>query len=290
MHRVADASDLIVSVKPVPESTGLALRAVGSTGTPLLLDIDDPDLEAALGWRWTPRRIGKEVLKPRLLHELRTIRNAARRLPVIASNPYLAAPYGARVIPHVRHDPGAGSPHTRTAPVIAFVGTINPHKGIDVLRKAFAMLDLTDRTTLIVTDAAPPDAAQGERWIGPTSLEEGVALAGRSDIVPIPSLPLPYSAGQLPVKLIDAMMLGRAVVASRIPPLEWALGESGYLVAPGDVDELAAALNALRDPVMRDSLGQLARERALHRFTVDAQAGNFENACRSALAWGTSRR
>ena len=91
-------------------------------------------------------------------------------------------------------------------------------------------------------------------------------------MVAIPSQDWTYSRGQLPVKIIDAMMAGRAVVGSDLEPIRWALGGTGIVVPPANAEALAAALDSLRSPDIRADLGARARERALATFTPSAIA------------------
>ena len=65
-----------------------------------------------------------------------------------------------------------------------------------------------------------------------------------------------------PLKVLEYMAAGRAVVASRIGVIpEWIEhAHNGWLVAPGEVDDLAAALSLLAsDPARRDRLGSAAQ-------------------------------
>jgi glycosyltransferase involved in cell wall biosynthesis len=71
------------------------------------------------------------------------------------------------------------------------------------------------------------------------------------------------------------MLAGRAIVASDLPPIRWALGDTGLLAQPGDLDSLTRALQTLRDPAERTRLGALARERALNMFTPASVAPAF---------------
>jgi glycosyltransferase involved in cell wall biosynthesis len=83
---------------------------------------------------------------------------------------------------------------------------------------------------------------------------------------------LPSHAEGLPMTLLEAMARGRAGVATAVggTPEVVVDGETGLLVAPGDVDGLAAALERLlRDPGLRARLGRAGRERVAERFTVE---------------------
>ena len=111
--------------------------------------------------------------------------------------------------------------------------------------------------------AARPDA------LGPRLRRLGYrtdipALLASADIFALPS-----QFEGLPMSVIEAMLCGLPVVATAIRgPREQVLdGETGLLVPPGRVDELAGALNRLaRDAPLRHRLGEGGRRRALARY------------------------
>lgn len=115
-------------------------------------------------------------------------------------------------------------------------------------------------------------------------------MQASTDVIAIPSLPHPVSRSQLPGKVCDAMLSAKAVVASRIGPIPWALGDCGILVPPGDVGALAEALSTLTEPAARERLGAAARARALTMFTPEAVAPRLEEALRQAMATAAPRR
>jgi glycosyltransferase involved in cell wall biosynthesis len=89
-----------------------------------------------------------------------------------------------------------------------------------------------------------------------------------------------------PTVALEAMAAGAAVVVSRIGGLPEAVtdGESGLLVAPGDADELAGALERLiGDPAQRERLGAGARAR-VEAFSAPAVVPRYEAAYERALA------
>ncbi|TPX02398.1 glycosyltransferase family 4 protein, partial [Schumannella luteola] len=262
---LAARSDLVIAVKPLPGSFGRALEVAGST--PVLLDIDDPDLESILGVGQPIRALAKAVLRRRRVRAARRLRRRVGEHPVIVSNPVLQRRYGGEVVPHARLDTGPGAEAASTSPTVVFVGTNRRHKGLGVLRRAVADAGLR----LAITDDPPRDRLPHEDWVGPTTLDEGRELVRRGDIVVIPSMPGEvHSTAQLPAKLIDAMIAGRAIAVADFEPLRWALGDTGRVFAPGDPRALTAVLDELRDPALRRELGDAARRRALELFTVDA--------------------
>jgi glycosyltransferase involved in cell wall biosynthesis len=281
-RRAVAGADLVIAVKPLPTSFGLALRLAGDT--PLLLDIDDPDIEVRTVWRTPAERLRRPAYLRRQ-RELARLGRLARTVPRLVSNPVLQDMYGGDVVPHVR--PRGAEPELGASdrPVVRFVGSPRGHKGVDVLRRSIAAL-ATEGFSLEVTGPAPADAAPWERWLGTTTLAEGERLVATADVVAIPSLPTAWSPAQLPAKLIDAMMHGRAIVASATGPVAWALGTAGLLVPPGDEQALRGALRRLKDPEERAEYGIAARERAVRRFSVETNAPVFERAAVAALREG----
>lgn len=274
---LAGGFDLLIAVKPLPGSFGRALRVSEASGVPLLLDIDDPDLERLLSWGSPLRRLRRLVRDPFTEFAYGRLRKRAAEVELIVSNPALQTIYGGAVVPHVREDYGHGGHFRESNPVVAFVGTNRSHKGLDVIRAGVARVqDLGFK--LAVTDAPPADAYPWESWVGTTSLSAGIELVADSDIVLVPSQNSVWSRGQLPVKLVDAMLLGRAVGVSRVEPLPWAIGEAGLTFEP-TVDGVERVLRQLRNVGLRERLGAGARERALSMFTVDAALPAFRAAC-----------
>ena len=103
------------------------------------------------------------------------------------------------------------------------------------------------------------------------SFEDCLALEQRARVVAIPIANTTTASGQ--VTLVDAMMLGRPIVATACPGIRDYMtdGHEGILVNPGDHDALKAALQSLwEDRRLRSSLGTAARKRAMERYTDEA--------------------
>ncbi len=90
------------------------------------------------------------------------------------------------------------------------------------------------------------------------------ALAG-GDIVALTSI----SEG-FPYSLIEAMMAGKAIIATDVGGVREALGDSGVIVNPRSPEEVARSIIYLiHNPAAREELEKKARERALEYFTLD---------------------
>ncbi len=283
---VADGTDLVVAVKALPASFGLARRLAREHGVPLLLDVDDPDIEGRTVWL-PPRAVSYRLRHhPLLFAQLLALRRAARRIPTTVSNPVLQQLYGGEVVPHARTDRGPGAPHTSERPTLAFIGTARPHKGMDLLRGAVEQL-APEGWRLLVTAVAPHDARPWESWVG-EHVPDSRALLATTDVVAMTSQPATGNAedfgrAQLPLKLVDAMLAGRAAVVSDYGPLGWAAGPAAPVFRHGDVDSLVAALRPLRDPARRQRLGDALRAEALARYTPDAVAPALQRALAGVL-------
>ncbi|SFL55588.1 glycosyltransferase family 4 protein [Geodermatophilus ruber] len=175
---------------------------------------------------------------------------------------------------------------------VLFLGRITPHKGIDVLVRA---LPAGARLTVAGTgghDARPP--ARGY----PVLLRElaggkDVAFAGAVPDAALPALHRGAAVFALPtvardcygrsfaisellgLSVLEAMASGTPVVASRLDGLPEVVrdGETGFLVTPGDVDELRDRLaQLLADRALAARMGARARELVRERFTWAACA------------------
>jgi len=106
-----------------------------------------------------------------------------------------------------------------------------------------------------------------------------------ADVVAMPSL-----TEGLPLTALEALALGRCIVASAVGELPEVLGDgAGLLVPPGDVAALADALRQARDPALRGCIEEKARARA-GGYGAAAMAGAYASLYRRALSGSSSSR
>ena len=168
--------------------------------------------------------------------------------------------------------------------VVGFVGSLKPWHGLDVLADAFERLSADPRFHLLVVGSGPEARVitkLAQRVPDRVTLKNGIsheavpAYLRAMDIAVAPYPPLdPFYFS--PLKLLEYMAMGRAIVASdqgQIPELV-AHGRTGLLVSPGDASQLADAISRLAsDPSLRERLGSEARQEVLrsHQWTDRAQ-------------------
>jgi glycosyltransferase involved in cell wall biosynthesis len=94
-----------------------------------------------------------------------------------------------------------------------------------------------------------------------------------------------HTEGQ-PLVVLEAMSLGRPVVATRVGGLTELVSdeETGLLVPDGDLDAFASALRALADdPALQQRLGDAGKERHAALFSADRMADDYAGALRAVI-------
>ncbi|MDQ1402016.1 MAG: hypothetical protein QOG03_332 [Actinomycetota bacterium] len=154
-------------------------------------------------------------------------------------------------------------------PYILAIGTIEPRKAFPDLVAAFDRVADSDRDLRLVVaggdgwgveafDAAVARAAHGARILrlGYVSGDQHAALLGGAEVFAYPSV---YEGFGFPP--LEAMTCGVPVVATAAGALPEVVGDAALLVAPGDVDALAAALLEARRDDVRATLVERGRQR-----------------------------
>ncbi len=181
--------------------------------------------------------------------------------------------------------------------VVAIVGRLNPIKGHTFfLRAAKRVLREAPGVTFLVVGDGELDAELraeagglelGERMIFTGYREDVPALLQATDILAITSL----SEGS-PLNLFEAMAAGCSVVATRVGGIPELLEHerTGLVVRPADPEAIAdGLLRLVRDPVLRERLGEAARTEAACRFDVRHTVRAFERRYAALVGrpWGT---
>lgn len=165
---------------------------------------------------------------------------------------------------------------------ILFVGRLAAVKGASLLLEAVANvraahpeLSLTivgdgpDRTRLEAR-AAALGLADVVTFLGYQSQPAVAEILEQSDMLVLPSF-----AEGVPVVLMEAMASRLPVIASRVAGIPELVehGASGLLLPPGDVEALAAGIEALlSNPGLCKRMGELGRTKVNAAFNVDIEA------------------
>lgn len=231
-------------------------------------------------------RLLKRLTSPRLAAHVAVGRRAARQVEQLSGLPEGSI----RSIPN-----GVPMPEIKDLPrspdsdfVIGAIGRFHRQKAFDVLIRAVAQLPaarlvlIGDGEERIVLERLAADLGIADRVTITGWVEEASAYLHSFDVVAIPS-----RFEGLPLVLLEAMLTGRAIVATGVGSVLDVLedGDTGLVVAVDDADALADALRRLRnDSGLRLRLGAAAAEHARLRFTAAAMARNYERLYEDILA------
>lgn len=163
-------------------------------------------------------------------------------------------------------------------PLVVAVGTLDPVKGHRYLIEAWPRVrrDVPDAHLVLVGDGPLRDdlprlaAALG---VGGSVRFAGFHSPASPFVAACDVFVLPSVTEGMPNALLEAMCLGRAVVATRVGGVPELVdgGETGLLTPPRDSASLAAALGLLLvDGPRRAALGGAAAARARALFTIEA--------------------
>jgi glycosyltransferase involved in cell wall biosynthesis len=198
--------------------------------------------------------------------------------------PVAVIPHGDERILAAKAPPPAGEER------VLFFGDWLRAKGLHELTAAFDVLvERRPNARLTIAGTPSPDSdperirtwaaarpSQVELIDGYVPVEEVPAVFARARVVATP-----YLAGAQSGVVHLAMTMARAVVASDVGELGEAVvqGETGLLVAPGDVEALAAALEqVVSDPALAERMGAGGRKRVLEEFGWERVAERVEAA------------
>ena len=190
----------------------------------------------------------------------------------------------------------AAAGRLRDGYVVAFVGSLKPWHGVEVLLAAFErLLAEVPRAHLLVVGDGPlrQEVEAAGRRLG----QDRVTAAGAVDharvpgwlacadvaVAPYPRLESFYFS---PLKVVEYQAAGLPVVASRCGQLDRLIaeGDNGRLVPPGDPAALAGALADLyRDPALRRRMGARGRRRAFRCSGWSAVAAHTEGVIERCL-------
>lgn len=166
--------------------------------------------------------------------------------------------------------------------IIGFVGELREKKGLHTLLDAYAQINKTRPTTLLIVgeirageDRQTFDEFQSTHpdsciiVTGYVAHEDLPAYYALMDVFVHPSL-----RDGMPNAVLEAMACGKTVIATAVGGVTDVIqdGVNGMLVPVHEAGRLEAAIaEALDQPKKRDQLGRAARETVLHQFTLEKE-------------------
>ncbi|HOV79224.1 MAG TPA: GT4 family glycosyltransferase PelF [Bacillota bacterium] len=170
------------------------------------------------------------------------------------------------------------APQKNRYPTVVAVARVDPVKDLVTLIRAAAIVRERIQDVRFIVYGAVSVPEYYDECLAlrrQLDLEETFIFAGHTDDVPsayrsADVIALSSITEAFPYSVVEAMMTGKPVVATDVGGVREAVGECGIVVRPRRPEQFAQALiTLLEDPLLRDSLGKEARERALNYFTIE---------------------
>ena len=165
---------------------------------------------------------------------------------------------------------------------VVWAGRMVPGKGVEDLLQAMSIIPRNVALEVVLAGDGPlrpephyADLTLDGRDSFPGVVQDMAGLLNAADVAAAVSSALVESFGFF---ALEAMACGLPVVATRNGGLTEVVadGETGFLVSPGDVDGIAAALESSgTDPTLRRRHGSAARERCAAVFSVERAADEY---------------
>jgi len=179
----------------------------------------------------------------------------------------------------------ADRPYLERAPVVLFIGTIDPPRGVLDLVEAMGLLPETLDARLVIggkfeTPGMEQEARNKAGWnrtdyTGWQDREGLLHLLGRARIGVLPFRSAANLNNAQPIKLFEYMLAGIPVLASDLPRQAEIVKDAqcGILVKPNQPQALADAIQwLLEHPVEAQAMGARGREAVLRNYNWSSQA------------------
>lgn len=164
---------------------------------------------------------------------------------------------------------------------VAFVGRLDPVKGVPLLIDAFAEVKKTHRDAELMIIGDGPKRADCEAQAAVLGLDGAVDFKGYQPSQAVAELleeadllVLPSFAEGVPVVLMEAMASRIPVIASRVAGVNELIddGVSGYTIPAGDLDTLVAKMDhLLGDPELCEQMGEAGRAKVEAEFDLTVE-------------------
>lgn len=166
--------------------------------------------------------------------------------------------------------------------VVGMVANVVPYKGPqDLLKAAYKILSKRDDVRfLVVGEGDDVFFEELKKQVREKGLSSKIIFTGIRDDIPqlladIDVFCLPTHKEGLGTAILEAMAIERPVVATRVGGIPDSVedGVTGYLVEPGDSDNLARKISELiDDPLKSQAMGKAGRLKIEEEFTLPVMA------------------
>jgi glycosyltransferase involved in cell wall biosynthesis len=163
--------------------------------------------------------------------------------------------------------------------ILMFPGAPRPYKGLEDILTALDLINEPD-LKLVIVGGSPYDnydESLMSRWgrhivkLPKQPHGQMPEVVAAADVIVVPQQNTPAAQAQFPLKLTDGMAMAKPILATRVGDIPTILGETGYLVPPGDSAAMAASIQDIfADLAAAQYKGSLARQRCIDHYSLQA--------------------
>lgn len=207
---------------------------------------------------------------------------------VISTSTFLQHKFGGRIV-HMGVDtnyfkPQPGTDELRRTlglegrKLIVFGGVVRPHKGLEQIPAALALLKREECRFVIVgpkNEHVEELLAHREYGpyivaLGPQPKDQMPRYLDLADLVILPLVDNLLARSQMPCKIFEAMAMAKPIIATDISDLPLVLDGGGWVVPPGDVPALAEKMRFVFDhPDQARAMGEAARAKCIRLYSKE---------------------
>ncbi len=180
---------------------------------------------------------------------------------------------------------GIGAQVVSASPLLLCIGSLTQEKGLAVLLKALPELRVHFPNLGLCLVGDGPLKEDLQRLVRELNLDTCVHFVGIVDdvrpwLAACAVLVMPSLSEGMPLAVVEAMAMGRPVIASSVGGLPEVVveGETGLLVEPGDSHRLAQQIGSLlQKPSELRRMGANGRQRAMRHFTLERAISQLQD-------------
>ncbi len=185
-----------------------------------------------------------------------------------------------------------GPPAVYGPMIVGTVARLSPEKSLETLIRAMLKVTRVFPKARCIIAGDGPMSESLQKLAAELGLEESCIFTGYRDDVPsllsvMDVFVLTSTVEGLPTSLLEAMAMGKPVVATRVGGVPEIVedGNSGILIEPGDEKRIAEAIiTLLKDRDMRRCMGMAGRERVKNNFDLNLTTKRIEELYLKALS------
>ncbi|MHA1839041.1 MAG: glycosyltransferase, partial [Candidatus Ranarchaeia archaeon] len=164
--------------------------------------------------------------------------------------------------------------------VVLFLGTPKPHKGLEPLINAMALVENPDKLFMIAGLGVDKyskkihkqaKSSLGARYLGLGRIlfDQVPEILAISDLVVIPQEKNFATIGQVPAKLFDAMAMAKPIISTPVSDIPKILKNCGWIVEPGNIVQLSKTIQDILGNIDdAEEMGLNARKKMVKEYTL----------------------